>query len=163
MRYLILIFLALVMYSSFLNGQDSIDVQVETNAIVNLNADQSWFIIQDWENLHLLVPEVVESTEVLGYGKNAYWDIKLKSGDIIKEKMVYYNANEKVMSYIMTETPMPIQNYNATIKVEAYGVSKSFISFYTNCQSSKINAENIKNNFKRFQETYLSNIENHKK
>lgn len=140
-------------------GQDLKQVEIETNKILELNADASWEIVQDWKNLNKLVPKIVESTSVNGRGLHSTWDIHLTNGGLIKEKMVYFDSAMKTMSYIMTETPIPIEDYTATIKVEPYGVSKSMISFYTSCKTNTKNLETISKNFKSFQETYLSNIE----
>jgi len=145
-----------------LSAQDMKLVQVESNEIINLTAEESWRIVQDWSSLNRLVPEIVESTSVDGAGLGSTWHIYLKSGGRITEKMVYYNSNDRTMSYIMTETPMPIQEYTAVLKVDSYGISKSMVSFYTSCSTSNENFEKISKSFKAFQETYLSNIINQK-
>jgi len=142
------------------NGQDIKLIQVESNAIVEMPTEQAWSIVQDWQNLHQLAPTVVGSTIVHGEGLHSTWDINLVNGGSITEKMVYFNESEKTMSYIMTETPMPIEAYVAIIKVEPYGISKSLISFYTECKTSTENYNKIESTFKGFQETYLSNIKN---
>lgn len=140
-------------------SQNQHTVQVESNQIVNCSADESWEMVNDWENLHNLVPAVVKSTVLSGKGLNSTWQINLVNGKVIMEKMTYYDTTQRTMSYIMTETPMPITNYSAIIKVEPYGISKSMISFYTECQTTDNNVETMTMAFKTFQETYLSNIE----
>ncbi len=153
-----IIFLSLIVY-----GQELKLVEVESNQIIAVDAEQTWRIINNWENLNTLVPKVVKSTTVNGVGINSTWEIHLVNGGSITEKMIYYNSSEKVMSYVMTETPMPIENYRAIIKIESYGLSKSLVSFYTSCNTSQENFDKIKNTFQVFQETYLSNIEKNKK
>lgn len=154
-----IIFLILLAQVNLL-AQDQQAIQVESNQIVDISADQSWDLVQDWGKLNQLVPEVVQSTTVTGMGLDASWKIILTNGKTITEEMVYYNPNERTMAYIMTETPMPIENYYAVIKVEPYGISKSMISFFTSCQTSKENWQNITTTFKSFQETYLTTIKN---
>lgn len=141
-----------------LNAQELDLIKIETNKVVDCISSQSWEAVQDWENLNTLVPNVVESTQLSGTGLQSSWIINLKNGSLIKEEMVYYNANEKTMSYVMTETPMPIEKYTASIKVESYGLSKSFISFYTECYVRKEDKEKICSSFKAFQESYLENL-----
>ncbi len=159
MKYLISIFLSMLFFHSLTFAQDLKLVEVESNQIININADQSWAIVKDWKSLHKLVPKIVASTSVQGKGLASTWKISLVNGASITEKMVYYNSSEKTMSYIMTATPMPIEDYTAVIKVEPYGISKSLLSFYTSCQTATENFDKIKNTFKAFQETYLNNIE----
>ncbi len=132
LKYLIIIILSPIV----LSGQNMKIVSVESNKIIDLNAEVSWNIVKDWSNLHNLVPEVVASTTVYQTGKRSTWEIYLKNGGKIIEKMVYFNASERIMSYIMTETPMPIKEYSATIKVEPYGITKSMVSFHTSCLTS---------------------------
>lgn len=159
MKFVVTFITILILTSSLIFGQELKLVEVETNQVIDMNADQSWIIVNDWGNLHNLAPEVVESTVVNAYGMQSSWQINLVNGGMITEKMVYYNSSERTMSYVMTETPMPIENYVAVIKVEPYGVSKSLVSFYTSCMTSAENFDKFKNTFKGFQETYLSNIE----
>ncbi len=141
-----------------LSAQDLRVVEVETNEIISIDAELSWNIVQDWANLHKLAPQAVKSTTVDGHGINSTWEIELINGGSITEQMIYYDSSRRTMSYIMTDTPMPIEDYLAVIKVEPYGIKKSLVSFYTRCKTQKNNTENIKNNFKEFQEIYLSNI-----
>lgn len=152
----------LLLGSMMTKAQETAKLEIETNKIINASADMSWDIVNNWNQLHQLVPAVVERTIITGEEINAEWEIHLTNGKLIKEKMVYYNSNEKTMSYIMTLTPMPIKNYLATIKVEPYGINKSLISFYTSCDVNENKRENIISTFTTFQETYLSNIENQK-
>lgn len=160
MKFKNLITMAMFLVSTVTFGQDIRPIEVESNKIVNIPADQAWVMVQDWKNLHQLAPTVVESTTVQGEGLHSSWDINLVNGGFITEKMVYFNESEKTLSYIMTETPMPIEAYVAIIKVEQYGIRKSLISFYTECKTSTQNYDNIKSTFKEFQETYLANIKN---
>lgn len=149
----------LLLSLTILSGQELSTVEVESNKIISFAAEQSWQIVQDWANLHNLAPQAVKSTTVDGQGINSVWKIELLNGGLITEKMVYYDDTRKTMSYIMTETPMPIEEYLAIIKVEPYGIKKSLVSFYTSCKTLSEKAEGIKSNFKGFQEIYLSNIE----
>lgn len=143
-----------------LSGQNMKTVSVESNKIIDINEEVSWNIVKDWSNLHNLVPEIVESTTVFKTGLGSTWEINLKNGGKIIEKMTYYNVNDRIMSYVMTETPMPIKEYSAIIKVEPYGITKSMVSFHISCLTSDNNFEKIRQSFKAFQETYLSNIIN---
>jgi len=160
MKKIILYVVLCTLSPIFLAAQEMKAVIVESNKIVNLNADEAWQVVNNWANLHKLVPEIVESTTVNNIGLGSTWQIYLRNGKRITEKMVYYNSNHKTMSYIMTETPLPIQDYTAIIMVEPYGISKSLVSFYTSCITSNSNFENIFGTFESFQETYLSNIQN---
>ena len=158
MKYLISIFIS-ISYISLLSGQQLEVVEVESNKIISFGADQSWNIVNDWTRLNELAPQAVKSTTINGDGINSTWKIELLNGGTITEKMVYYDAPRRTMSYIMTETPMPIEDYLAIIKVEPYGIKKALVSFYTMCKTQAEKVEDIKNNFKGFPEIYLSNLE----
>lgn len=161
MKILICISTTILLFSTMAISQDLELIKVESNEIVELSADQSWRVVMDWKNLNQLVPEVVASTTVKGKGLGSSWQINLINGGSIKEEMIYFNSSERTMSYTMTETPMPIKDYTAIIKVEPYGISKSFISFYTECKATREQHKKIKNTFKTFQVTYLSNLKKH--
>lgn len=158
----IMIFLTLLFFSGAVSmeAQQLEKIQIETNEILNCSADNAWLTVTDWNKLHELVPNIVESTVVEGAGLNATWQINLISGASLVEKMVYYNSDEKTMSYIMTETPMPIEDYTAIIKVESYGISKSLISFYTECKTSIVDKNKMSTTFKDFQEVYIAGVKN---
>lgn len=158
MKYLIRLLIFIFIQTS-LSGQGLAVLEVETNKVISIDAEQSWDIVRDWARLNELAPQAVKSTIVNGSGINSTWKIELINGGTITEKMVYYDAPRRTMSYIMTETPMPIEDYLAIIKVEPYGIKKALVSFYTTCKTQAEKVDDIKNNFKGFQEIYLSNLE----
>ena len=148
----------ILVFNQNMKAQYSKLLEVETNSIKDLNAEQAWKMVNDWAKLNTLVPEVVATTKVNGKGVNASWDIVLVNGGLISEEMIYYDDNGKTMSYSMTKTPMPISDYVAIIKVEPYGITKSLVSFYTRCNTSEKDYDFIKSTFESFQKTYLSNL-----
>lgn len=151
---------ALLLSTGVALAQDLKLIEVETNQVLELKAEDAWTIISDFNNLPKLTPEVVKSVSVNNEGIAATWEIFLNNGNSIMEKMTYFNPTERTMSYIMTKTPMPIKGYRAIMKVEPYGISKSLVSFYTTCETSSENFVEISNTFENFQKLYLSNIKN---
>lgn len=156
---IILLFICLITSSCLLKGQEYKTIEVESNLLLNISPDVAWTAVQDWSQLHKLVPAIVDSTITYGSGVNSTWYIHLKNGAVIKEKMTYHDDTHRTMSYIMEETPMPIEDYLAIIKIDSYGISKSLVSFYTTCRVITEKETDILNTFKSFQETYISNLE----
>lgn len=142
----------------FLAAQELKQVEVESFLVIEMPADDAWAIVKNWSNLNQLVPKVVKSTTTVGEGWDSSWEIFLHNGKSLTEKMVYFSESERKMSYIMTETPMPIEDYTAVVWVEPKGLLHSEVYFYTRCKTSEENYATIVSNFKGFQETYLSNI-----
>ncbi|MEL6142624.1 MAG: SRPBCC family protein [Bacteroidota bacterium] len=126
---------------------------------MNQPAQLVWDQIKDFRNLPKLVPAVVAKTTVVGEGLAAKWEIQLKNGGIINEEMRQYNEKDKSMSYVMTQTPMPLKNYLATISVQSIGEKHCEVIFATSFSATHVNKEKLKNTFQVFQQTFLANIE----
>lgn len=150
----------IILSALHLQSQNFVKIEVESEKTIDMSAMQAWIIVQDWPNLKNLVPEVVASTEQSGIGRGSTWKIELINGDSITEEMTYFNSNDMLMSYTMLETPMPIERYQGTIKVEPYGINRCRVVFHTICYADSNIEKNISSNFKSFQSTYLSNIKN---
>ena len=139
---------------------------LEQNVTMELNANQSaekvWEVVSNWNNLNQLVPAVVDHTEVRGKGNKATWDIFLKNGKVVKEKMIAFDEKHYSMTYIMTDTPMPLQDYQATIQVLPINEEQSKVIFSTDFKVEEENRESLRTTFQNFQTTYLNNVANWK-
>ncbi len=141
------------------DANDKIEQSVHSSMEVNKSASDVWEFVSNWNNLNLLVPKVVERTEVKGNGITTNWIIYLKNGSVVKERMTYFDNRQRLMSYIMTETPMPLTDYLATIQVIPVSKVKCNIIFSTYFKVEEKNKAKLLTTFEAFQNTYLSNIE----
>jgi len=135
-----------------------LDQSVSSSKKVHMPADKVWRVVSNWNKLPQFVPKVVERTEVSGKGINTDWTIYLKNGKLVKETMTAYSDKKMSMSYKMTETPMPLKDYLATIKVIPIDEQNSEVIFETDFKVKEENRTNLLATFESFQETYLSNI-----
>ena len=127
---------------------------------INMPAKDVWRLVSDWNKLNQFVPKVVDRTEVNGKGLDTNWTIFLKNGKLVKEVMTAYSDKKMSMSYKMTETPMPLRDYLATIKVRPIDLQSSEVTFATDFKVKEENRANLLATFETFQNTYLSNLPN---
>ncbi|MEL7001664.1 MAG: SRPBCC family protein [Bacteroidota bacterium] len=131
---------------------------VENSKVINVSARKAWNLIKDFRNLPLLLPNV-ERTEVIGKGKKASWTIYLDNGAVIKEVTTAFSNRKMTMSYLMTETPMPLQNYQGTFEVVSLDKNRCEVYFKTTFESLQKDKEQLLNTFREVQLTFLGNIE----
>lgn len=134
--------------------------KIENSITINHSAIEVWQLINHFENLPQLVPEVVKKTEVNGKGVYASWNIYLHNDQIVKEEMTYFNQEEMELTYVMTKTSLPLSDYLAIQKVETINEHQSKVIFTTYFNALAKNQEALNSTFKNFQLTFLNNIKN---
>ena len=132
--------------------------KVENSLEINVPAKKAWNLIKDFRNFPQLLP-TVERTEVKGKGEKASWIIYLKNGVVIKEVTTAFSNKEMTMSYRMTETPMPLENYQGTFEVEPLGKEKCMVFFKTTFDVLPENKKQLTDTFQEVQVTFLNNIQ----
>ncbi len=155
------IFILCVICSFSSSAQDNFQsFKVENSIIVEQNAEKVWILISDFKNLPKLVPDVVKDTKVIGKGIYATWNILLHNNTIVKEDMTYFNTESMELMYVMTKTPMPLQNYLAIQKVIKLNDKQSKVSFTTYYNALPQNETKLSTTFDAFQNKFLNNIKN---
>lgn len=132
--------------------------KVENYKTINVPARKAWNLIKDFRNFPLLLP-TVDRTEVKGRGSKTSWVIYLKDGVVVREVTTAFSNREMYMSYRMTETPMPLENYRGTFKVESLGKNKCNVHFITTFEVLPENKKKLMDTFQGVQTTFLNNIE----
>ncbi len=132
--------------------------KVESSKTIDVPARKAWNLIKDFRNFPSLLP-AVDRTEVKGRGSNASWTIYLKDGVVIKEVTIAFNNRDMNMSYRMIETPMPLENYVGTFKVESLGKDKCKVHFITTFEVLPDNRKQLMDTFQSVQTTFLNSIE----
>lgn len=97
-------------------------IMLEERVRVNAPAKTVWALIGGFQALDRWHPAVLEST-LLGTGKDA-GDIRvltIDDGAQIVEKLEMYDEAEMALQYAILESPLPVDNYHATITVKSVG------------------------------------------
>lgn len=156
-----IIFLSLVFVcaTSFVNGQTFNKVKVTNDIEITGNLDAVWTVISNLVNLDILVPEIISKTEMVGNGKGSVITLTLKTNGLeVVEKVTKLDNKKHIIVYEMLETPMPISNYKATIKIIPFKTNNYKVSFDAVFKVQDKNRETMEKTIANFQKTLLSNI-----
>ncbi len=115
-------------------AQANHEIHVKKSVIINAPAYRVWAKIADFGDLGAWHPaiaktEIVEGTDNV---KGAKRVLTLQDGGKINETLTAYNAKKRTMSYIITESVLPVEVYSATLKVKAAGKGKSVVTWVAN-------------------------------
>ena len=143
------------------NAQKNVKLKVENNIKITSDFDEVWTAVSNLENLDRLVPEIISKTEAVGNGKGSVVTLTLKAnGDKVVEEITKLDNKRKIISYEMLQTPMPISNYKATIRMLANADGNHTIKFIAVLKTDKANSEKMKGTIDNFQKTLLTNVKN---
>ena len=155
------IFLTLVFVSatSFINAQTFNKVKIANDIEMTANMDEVWTAISNLANLDELVPEIISKTEMVGNGKGSVITLTLKSNGLqVVEKVTKLDNKKHIIVYEMLETPMPISDYKATIKIIPLKIDSYKVRFNAVFKVQDKDRETMENTIANFQKTLLSNI-----
>lgn len=114
-------------FSSIAGAAESLYV-IETISI-NAPASTTWQKIAKFGDLGAWHPAVAKTELVVGNEgvKGADRVLTLKGGGNINETLTAYNAHDRSMSYVITESVLPVQGYAATLRVLSNGDKQSIV------------------------------------
>jgi mxaD protein len=123
----LLIALGLVAVSFASHAADSLYVIKSVN--INVPADKAWEKIAKFGDLGAWHPAVAKTEIVSGadYKKGAKRLLTLQDGGKINETLTAYNAKDKSMSYIITDSVLPVTSYASTLHVYPNGANQSVV------------------------------------
>ena len=109
-------------------------IHVKKSITINAPADKIWAKVADFGDLGAWHPAVAKTEIVEGADnvKGAKRVLTLQDGGKINETLTAYNAKKRSMSYIITESVLPVDAYSATIKVKPAGKDKSVVTWNAN-------------------------------
>ena len=99
-------------------------VDMKTN--LDVTADEVWKLIGGFNTLPDWHP-AIEKSELEEEGSMRR--LSLAGGGTIMEKLEKRDDNEKVYSYSIIDSPLPVSNYNATIRVKDDGEGKTTVEW----------------------------------
>jgi hypothetical protein len=108
---------------------------VTVNMAIELNAaaDKAWSLIGGYNDLPNWHP-ALEKSELSE--NDSVRTLFLVGGGEIVEKLLNHNDNERTYSYAITDSPLPVSDYNAELKVIEQGSDKSIVEW-----TAKFNAD----------------------
>ena len=102
-------------------------LKVKESVEINAPASKVWSLAGDFGNLGAFHPAVAKTEILEGTNnvKGAKRLLTLQDGGTVHETLTAFNAKKTMMSYIITESVLPVSDYSATLKVIPMGKSKS--------------------------------------
>ncbi|MDJ1007468.1 MAG: SRPBCC family protein [Paracoccaceae bacterium] len=94
--------------------------RVFVSAVIPAPAEKVWDLIRDFNGLPTWLPIVAESRILDGMAADQVGctrDFTLQNGDRITETLVSLSDYDMAFSYTMGITPMPLENYFATLRL----------------------------------------------
>ena len=126
----ILIAVGLAMFGSVTTAAAH-DTSLYVIKSVNINAPaaKTWEKIAKFSDLGAWHPAVAKTEIVKGkdFKKGANRVLTLQDGGKINETLTAYNANQKSMSYIITDSVLPVTGYASTLRVLPNGAYQSVV------------------------------------
>jgi mxaD protein len=108
-------------------------------------ASKTWQKVFRFGDLGAWHPAVAKTQIVVGQEGVSGADrvLTLQDGGIINETLTAYNANERSMSYVITESVLPVNNYASTIRVLSNGDNKSVVVWEGAFQSKEAASDKV--------------------
>lgn len=96
---------------------------------INVPATVAWEKISKFGDLGAWHPAVAKTELTTGSEgkKGAKRTLTLQDGGKINEKLTAYNAQNKTMSYIITDSVLPVTSYASNLHVYSNGADKSVV------------------------------------
>jgi len=93
---------------------------VEYNAVVDSNAERVWGVLKQFGAISAWHPAIPESYIEDGQPDGLVGCIRrltLQDGAILREQLLMLDARNRSFSYRFVESPLPLDNYVATVKL----------------------------------------------
>lgn len=91
--------------------------KVSMSLNLGVSADKVWDLIGGFNALPDWHP-AVEKSEIEGEGKGSVRTLHLVGGGEIRERLEQIDDEGKLYSYSILSSPLPVANYNSTIRLE---------------------------------------------
>jgi hypothetical protein len=95
-------------------------IRIYTSSVVDAPADAVWSVIRDFNALPLWHPLIADSRLEDGFAADKVGCIRsfrMRDGGHIREQLLTLSDYDYQCSYSLLESPMPIANYVATLKL----------------------------------------------
>lgn len=136
------------------------NLNVSKETTLNASPATAWKMVGDFNHLDVWHPVVVGS-ELVGdaTGVGAVRVLTLGNGASITEKLTAQSANS--YSYAITESPLPLENYESTITVLPAADGKSIVKWTSTFDANGATDEEATNTISGIYDAGLGNLEKH--
>lgn len=134
--------------------------KVKMTTEIKVPANEVWKLIGGFNALPDWHP-AIEKSETEGEGEGAVRRLSLAGGGTVVERLERIDENERLYSYSIVDSPLPISNYVATIRVREQGDGAATVVEW----SSEFQPEGVPENeaMKSIQAIYDAGFENLRK
>jgi len=91
---------------------------VKVSGTINAPADEVWKLVANFGELDQFV-EAITNCTTEGTGVGTVRTLTLQDGGEVKEKLESLDVDNRVLTYSIAESPMPIENYTGTLEVKS--------------------------------------------
>jgi hypothetical protein len=94
--------------------------KIVRSTIIDAPADEVWSMVRDFDGFNRWLPPVAESQIERGHASDKIGcvrKLRLKDGSELREQLLTLSDLEQSMSYCLLETPIPLFNYVAHIRL----------------------------------------------
>ena len=136
-------------------------LNVSKEITVKASPETTWKLIGDFNHLDVWHPVVVGSQLTQGNSQSAgaVRLLTLGNGATITEKLISTNNAKRSYSYAITESPLPIADYESTITVQAAGDGKSIVIWRSTFDASGASDEEAVNTIAGIYDAGLNNLD----
>jgi len=90
--------------------------KVNVSGTIQASANEVWKLVSNYGELNQFV-EAIETCTSDGSGVGTVRTLTLQDGGVVKEKLQSLDNENRVLTYTIEESPMPISNYTGTMRV----------------------------------------------
>ncbi len=108
--------------------------KVSMSTRINASADEVWKLLRDFNGLPVFITSIKNST-MEGLGVGALRTLTFEGGGPpIVEKLEKFNNQAKSLSYSIVTSPLPVQDYLATVEIIDLGSGQCELKWYSTFQ-----------------------------
>lgn len=131
-------------------------LEVERNITINASANDVWAFAGEWGGINRIA-KLVDKIETDGDSVGSIRTLTLPDGAQIKERLE--KSDSMSYSYVITESPLPVSDYGATISVTDLGGGKSKLNWVGTFNANGVPDEDAKNIFIGLYEGAMAEVE----
>ena len=129
---------------------------VTSSATIDAPAGKVWRYVRDFGNLAEIVAPGLESSERDGRLRAATWVLTLPDGRTIDECTTAYSNRDRLMRYVMTSTPMPLEDYVGTVLVTPLPDGRSRLTLESSYAATAEAGAALRKQFEGFQTAFVA-------
>ena len=141
--------LALLVFALISLAQPSVswadELQVKEKIVLNASSKAVWALVGGFKALDRWHPDVAKSA-LIGTGKEA-GDIRvltLNNSETIVERLESYDENAMIFQYRIIESPLPVENYRASITVISVDANLTEVIWQSSFNAVDVSKDEVK-------------------